>query len=275
MTTPLVTVAICTFNGETYLEKTLDSALAQTYPNFEIVVVDDGSTDGTTGIIERYALEHVSIRPFYRSNHGLPASRNFAFACAKGDWIAIIDQDDLCYPTRLARQIEVAERYPTAGLVFCNTHYINESDDVIGDHMSRFNLPNGFIAKGLAANLLLREGCYIDSESCFIKRETVQALGALDETLRFACDYDYFIRAGFVVDFAYSADILAAWRIHASQASKTDARRFIEVYQVYRRYLWTSDVTLRTKASLISRLSKAFTLHLLQKLPAQKGAAAT
>ena len=79
----------------------------------------------------------------------------------------------------------------------------------------------------------------------------------------------------FDVDFAYSADILAAWRIHASQASKTDARRFIEVYQVYRRYLWTSDVTLRTKASLISRLSKAFTLHLLQKLPARKRAAAT
>jgi glycosyltransferase involved in cell wall biosynthesis len=269
MRTPLVTVAICTFNGETYLEKTLNSVLAQTYPNVEILVVDDGSTDGTTGIIARYAREYVCIRPFYRTNHGLPASRTFAFTCAKGEWIAIIDQDDLCYPTRLARQIELAERYPTAGLVFCNTHYINESDDVIGDHMSRFSLPEGFIAKGLAANLLLRKGCYIDSESCFLKRETVQTLGALDETLRFACDYEYFIRAGFVVDFAYSLDVLAAWRIHATQASKTNERRFIEIYEVYRRYLWTSDVTLRTKVSLISRLFKAFTLHLLQKFQAR------
>jgi glycosyltransferase involved in cell wall biosynthesis len=268
MVTPLVTVAICTFNGEPYLEKTLKSVIAQTYSNLEIVIVDDGSTDGTTAIIDRFVREHIGIKSFYRSNHGLPASRNFAFAQARGEWIAIIDQDDLCYPTRLERQMEVARSYPTAGLVFCNTHYINEFDDVIGEHMSRFKLPESFIPKGLAANLLLGQGCYIDSESCFISRETVRSLGSLDETLRYACDYEYFVRAGFEVDFAYSSDILAAWRIHANQATKKDGRKFIEMYSIYKRFVWSRGLTLRTRTSLIVNLFKSLTLHFLYMIRA-------
>jgi glycosyltransferase involved in cell wall biosynthesis len=265
MSTPLVTVAICTFNGESYLEKTIVSVLAQTYSNFEMVIVDDGSSDGTPAIIDAFAGRHACIRPFYRTNHGLPASRNFALAQAKGAWVAILDQDDLCYPSRLTRQMEIAQSYPTAGLVFCDTHYINESDDVIGHHMSGFRLPEAFIPRRLAANLLLSQGCYIDSESCFINLELAKKVGALDETLRYACDYEYFIRAGFATDFAYSKDILGAWRIHANQASKTDTKRFIEIYGVYKRYFWNRDVSLRTKASLVVSLSKALALNLLHK----------
>jgi glycosyltransferase involved in cell wall biosynthesis len=263
---PLVTVVICTFNGEAYLEKTIDSVLAQSYKKFEVLLVDDGSRDETIGIIKRYAGNHACIRAFYRSNHGLPAARNFAFAEARGDWIAIIDQDDLCYPTRIARQVEVAKCYPSAGLVFCNTHYIDEADRVIGEHLSKFVLPRHLIASGLAANLLLQQGCFVDSEACFIKRETVRSIGALDETLHFACDYEYFIRVGFKVDFAYCSEVLAAWRIHSSQATKTNTKRFIEVAQVYRRYFWNGDVRLRTRASLLVSICKTLAWNLIYRL---------
>ena len=182
MNPPLITVAICSYNGERYLERTLNSVLAQDYPNYEIVIVDDGSTDGTVSIIERFAGLNKSIRPFFRRNHGLPVSRSFSFAQAKGEWIAIIDQDDLCYPTRLSRQFRIAQRYPTAGFVFCNVHHINEADEVIGDHMSRFALPESFIRKGEMGNLLLKLNCFAASASCFIKRETVQVVGAYDES---------------------------------------------------------------------------------------------
>ncbi len=268
MEATLVSVTVCTFNGAGFLEKTLKSVLAQTHSNLEIVLVDDGSTDGTRNVADRFAQEDARIRTFYRANHGLPASRNFAFAQARGEWVAIIDQDDLCYPTRLERQLEVARNYPTAGLVFCNTHYIDESDDVIGEHMSGFSLPERFIPKGLAANLLLRQGCYIDSESCFISRKTIRTLGGLDETLRYACDYEYFIRAGFAVDFAYSDEILAAWRIHANQATKKDGRKFVETCEVYWRFIWNRGVTLRSRTSLIVNLCKSLALHFLSKIRA-------
>jgi glycosyltransferase involved in cell wall biosynthesis len=257
MDLPLITVAICSFNGERYLEKTLASVLAQDYPNFEIVIVDDGSTDGTIPIIERFAGQNKCVRPFLRSNHGLPASRNFLFTQAKGEWIAIIDQDDLCYPARLSRQLGIAQQYPTAGVVFCDVHHINESDEVTGNYMSTFTLPESFIGKGVVGNLLLKLGCFTASASTFIKRETARAVGQFDESLAYACDYDYFIRAGFEFDFAYTRDILAAWRSHANQATKTYRKVGDEARSVYWRYCRGGNALFSTKAVLLGRILKS------------------
>jgi glycosyltransferase involved in cell wall biosynthesis len=255
---PLITVAICCFNGERYLEKTLNSVLAQDYSNFEIVIVDDGSSDGTVKIIERFASQNKCIRAFFRSNHGLPASRNYVFEQAKGEWIAILDQDDLYYPSRLSRQLAIAHCYPTAGLVFCNVHHIDASDEVIDDYLSVYTLPDSFIPKGDAGNLLLKLGCFSASASCLIKRETVQVVGAFDETIAYACDYDYFIRAGFEVDFAYTLDCLAAWRRHAEQATSTYRKRDYEVRSVLRRHWHASNVTGWTKVMLPVRILRSF-----------------
>lgn len=251
MTLPLVTVTICAYNGERYLAATLDSVLAQTYQNMEVVVVDDGSRDGTVSVIKQYAERDSRIRWFVRENAGLPASRNYAFAQAKGDWIAIIDQDDLCYPERLAKQVAVAEAYPSACLIFCDTHYIDEVGKITGNHLSSFTLPDSFIPKGVAGNLLLIMGCYIDSEACFIKRATINCLGPLDESLRYACDYEYFIRAGLECDFAYTRDTLAAWRIHPAQESVTNHNRFKEYRSVLVRYFSHDRVTLSTRLIII------------------------
>lgn len=257
MTLPLVTVAICTYNGERYLAGTLDSVLAQTYRNMEVVIIDDGSRDGTVSIIKRYAERDSRIRFFSRKNSGLPASRNFAFAQARGEWIAIIDQDDLCYPERLAKQVEVANKFPTAGLIFCNTDYIDEEGRNIGSHLPSFSLPDSFIPKGMAGNILLIKGCYVDSEACFIKSKLVSRLGPLDESLRYACDYEYFIRAGLACDFGYTQDTLAAWRIHPAQESATNRNRFKEYRSVLRRYFLCAGVNLGTRLIIIFNLGRS------------------
>jgi glycosyltransferase involved in cell wall biosynthesis len=266
MTLPLVTVAICTYNGERYLTATLDSVLAQTYRNMEVVVVDDGSGDSTVSIIKHYAERDSRIRWFVRENMGLPASRNYAFAQAQGEWIAIIDQDDLCYPERLARQVEVAFAFPSAALIFCNTHYIDNEGRNLGNHLFSFTLPDSFIPKGLASNLLLSQGCYVDSEACFIKRTTVNHLGSLDELLRYACDYEYFVRAGFEFDFAYTTDTLAAWRIHAGQETCTNPKRFEETRSVLRRYFSHAGVTFGTRLSITRNFVRSFAIEAYHKI---------
>lgn len=258
MPNPLVSVVICTYNGERYLEQTVESVLTQTHGNLEILIVDDGSTDGTPALVAALAANHPRIRPFFRTNHGLPAARSFAFENAKGDWIAIIDQDDLCYPARLARQIEVSNENPSAELIFCNTHFIDENDKVIGDHLSKFSLPERFIPKGLAGNLLLQVGCFIDSEAFFMKRDAALAIGRLDDSLCYACDYEYFVRVGFAVDFAYTNDVLAAWRIHADQATATSPKIREQVRTVYRRYFWARGVDFLTKMHLLKNLTKSY-----------------
>jgi glycosyltransferase involved in cell wall biosynthesis len=274
MVSPLVTVAICTYNGERYLTATLDSVLAQTYPNMEVVIVDDGSCDSTISIIKQYAEHDSRIRWFSRENAGLPASRNYAFAQAQGEWIAIIDQDDLCYPERLARQVAVATAHPSAGLVFCNTHYIDSEGRNLGNHLSSFNLPDSFIPRKLAANLLLSKGCYVDSEACFIRRTTVNRLGPLDESLRYACDYDYFIRAGFEVDFAYTSDTLAAWRIHAGQETCTNLDRFKEVRSVLMRHFSHSGVFFGTRLAILWKFVKSFAAEVYYKVRNRLGSVA-
>ena len=256
MTLPLVTVAICTYNGERYLAATLNSVLTQTYPNMEVVIVDDGSSDGTVSIIRQHAECDSRIRWFTQKNSGLPASRNYAFAQARGEWIAIIDQDDLCYPERLVRQIAVANAYPSAGLVFCDTHHIDEMDQIIGNHLTSFTLPDSFIPKGVVASLLLTKGCYVSTQACFIKHSTVNQLGPLDESLRYACDYEYFIRAGLEFDFAYTRDVLAAWRIHPGQESATNRNRFKEARSVLRRYFLYAGITFDTRLTIARHFGK-------------------
>ena len=265
MTLPLVTVVICTYNGECYLSATLDSVLAQTYPNMEVVIVDDGSRDDTISIIKQHAERDSRIRWFTRGNAGLPASRNYAFAQAQGEWIAIIDQDDLCYPERLARQVAVAAAHPSAGLIFCDTHHIDEMGQITGNHFASFTLPDSFIPKRLAANLLLTKGCYVDSEACFIKRSTISQLGALDESLRYACDYEYFIRAGLEFDFAYTRDILSAWRVHPGQESATNRNRFKESRSVFGRYFLYTGITLGTRLAIARNLGRLLAAEIYYK----------
>jgi glycosyltransferase involved in cell wall biosynthesis len=258
MTSPLVTVTICAYNGERYLEATLDSVLAQTYPKMEVVIVDDGSRDGTVSIIKRYAERDARIRWFVRENAGLPASRNFAFAQARGEWIAMIDQDDLCYPERLARQVAVAAANPAAGLIFCDTRFIDEAGRGFGNQFAAFSLPDSFIRKGLAANILLSQGPYASSAACLIKRTTIALLGPLDESLRFACDYEYLIRAGFEVGFAYAPDALVAWRRHAGQQTSTNFNRHRETRSVLRNYFLHDRVTFGTRLFMAWRIARYF-----------------
>lgn len=261
MTMPLVTVAICTYNAERYLALTLDSVQTQTYTNMEIVLVDDGSRDNTLAVIERYASNDSRIRWFAKAHEGLPAARSFAFAQSRGEWIAIIDADDICYPERLSKQTEIAQTNPSAGLVFCDTHHIDSSGNILRTHLSQFDLPPSPIPKGIASSLLITQGCYVDTEACFIRRSLVDRLGAFDESLRYACDYDYFIRAGLVCDFAYTRDVLAAWRRHPKQMSVTDSNSYKEGRAVMRRYLTYGDISFATRLAILRNLGKSIAVE--------------
>ncbi len=240
--------------------------LAQTYQNYEIVLVDDGSSDGTPALVAALSKRHPCIRPFYRANHGLPASRNFAFAEAMGEWIAILDQDDLCYPTRLERQLAVAKENPTARLIFCDVDVINERDEITDQHLPKFHLPSGLIPRNIAGCLLLEVGCYVDSEAFFMHRDSALALGPMDKTLKYACDYEFFIRAGLSFTFAYTPEVLAAWRIHPTQATATFPRVRSEVRVVYRRFIWHSQVPWRTRVVLIKNLLRSIVGQALDAL---------
>lgn len=126
MGTPAISVAMSVYNGERFLAEAIESVLAQTFTDFEFLIVDDGSTDSSRKIIEAYAAKDARIRPIVRENRGLIASLNQMLAEARAPLVARMDADDVCLPERLARQAEFLHDHPDYGVVGCWTEDIDE-----------------------------------------------------------------------------------------------------------------------------------------------------
>ena len=131
----LVSVIIPCYNRAHILSETIDSLLAQTYRNFEALVIDDGSTDETRQVISRYT--DPRIRYFYRVNGGLSAARNSGLDTARGEFIAFLDSDDLWHPWKLAAQIEIFRRHPEAGLIWSDMSTFRDPGDVLAERHLR------------------------------------------------------------------------------------------------------------------------------------------
>ena len=129
---PELSIVASIYNGEEYLEAMMDSILAQTFTAYELIVVDDGSTDSTPAILERYAAIDTRLRIICQKNQGIPVALNAGIAAAETDIIARMDADDRMLPHRLEKQLAYFKAHPEATVVSCLAHYINDQNKVIG-----------------------------------------------------------------------------------------------------------------------------------------------
>lgn len=167
MGTPLVSVLMSVYNGERYLAQAIESVLGQTFREWELIVVDDGSTDGSRALLEEYARGDDRIKIIRNDeNEGLPRALNKAAAIASGRYLARQDADDISRPERLQRQVDVLEANPDVTALGTMGRYINRDGDMldpivvrgrsIGEHVLRQNsiFPHG--------SLLMRAGLFRD-----------------------------------------------------------------------------------------------------------------
>ncbi|MFL5774041.1 MAG: glycosyltransferase family 2 protein [Flavisolibacter sp.] len=131
---PLISVVMTTYNGEKFLEQQLDSVLQQTYPNIELIVIDDRSTDSTYEILSRYAERYPKMK-LYENEVNLGFIKNFERGCglANGEWIALCDQDDYWHPDKLSK---MAAAIGNAPMIYCNSLLCNENMESIGVYIS-------------------------------------------------------------------------------------------------------------------------------------------
>ena len=211
---PLVSVIMPNYNKGSYVRDAIDSILSQTYDNWELIIVDDGSTDNSPEIIGEYARKDSRIIIRLESHRGISASHNLGFGLAKGSFIARQDSDDVCAKEKLARQVAVL-RSAQPSVCYTNGWMIDENGRHTGEiyNRDRVKLPkSGF--EGNVFGQLLRNGWFILHASIMAHRECYR-LDRLDTRYNYAEDWDLSVRLARRYQFRYIPEPLYGYREYA------------------------------------------------------------
>jgi glycosyltransferase involved in cell wall biosynthesis len=181
---PRVSVIIPTYNRTALVAEAVASVLAQTWRDFELLVVDDGSTDHTLEVLSPFREEIKLLRR--RTRRGVAAARNLGLAAARGEWLAFLDSDDLWFPEKLARQMAYLARHPQ--ILICQT------DEVWVRQGGRVNKPRTHQKVGGRIFLQSLERCFVSPSAVVLHRRLFLEAGGFDETLPAAEDYDLWLR---------------------------------------------------------------------------------
>jgi glycosyltransferase involved in cell wall biosynthesis len=177
---PLVSVIIPAYNASAFIAETLASARAQTWPNLEIIVVDDGSTDDTAAIVEAAAATDPRITLIRQANAGVAAARNRAITAAKGDYVAPLDADDLWHPENVEAQVEALERAGPAAVLAYAWHFRIDTGGVVLSYG-----PRSMFERQQAVRIALIQRNFIGNASaCVIRRRSLLSAGGYDASLR-------------------------------------------------------------------------------------------
>jgi len=206
----LISCVVPVFNGERYLGEALDSILSQTYRPLEILVVDDGSTDGTAALVAGYGDQ---VRSLFQPNAGQAAARNVGLGEARGEFVAFLDQDDLWHPEKLARQMARFAVRPE--LEFCVTHIRNVCSPDLNTTMAAWYRDHPRLTRALPGYL---------TQTLLARGTLFHAMGGFDAALRHSNDTEWFIRAAehrAVMELL--PDTLAYRRFHPKNLSRLEA----------------------------------------------------
>lgn len=241
---PLVSVVIATYNYGHFIAQTLESVFAQTYQNLECVIVDDGSTDDTPEVVGAIAETDPRVRYFRQTNQGHPAALNTGFRNIRGDYVQILDADDLLEPRKLELHVAYLESNPDTDIVYGAVRYFRGEN--VGERLFSMWEPNEpwmpEVAGGGAQVLPeLVRGNIMTINAPLLRRRLVETVGLFDETLPGTHDWDYWLRcAAAGARFAYmdAAGTLALVRSHPSSLSK-NALRMLSLALLLRKKLVT------------------------------------
>jgi glycosyltransferase involved in cell wall biosynthesis len=207
--TPRVSVCIPSYNYAVYLPETLDSILAQTYPDFEIIVVDDASTDESQLVAEGYAERYPDkVRVFThpgRVNKGISATCNLAIEKSRGEYLAWLGSDDTWYPEKLADQVDELDRNPGIGMTYSYADIIDSKGAKTGEVMGR-DTTQDLLPMLVAGN-------FIPHLTAFHRRACLWKTGIYDETLQYS-DWEMWLKMANFYSFSFITRSLAMYRVH-------------------------------------------------------------
>lgn len=229
MSLPGVSVLLPTYNRADYLRATIQSALDQTHPPYEVVVVDDGSTDSTAEVVRR--LAEPRVRYVFQQNRGVSAALNTAFRASTGRYIALLGSDDLWLPSLLAEEVPIMDENPAVGLVYARAQGMDPQDRPMAQILGA---PDKFPGSTFKSLLYGDDVCGL---TAVFRREVVEQAGLWDESFVANEDWDIWLRMSLVTRFYFLDKVLARFRIHPGSLTGGKSDRFVQVLRDRERLL--------------------------------------
>ena len=214
---PLISVVIATYNMGQYIDQAVDSILKQTWERLEVVIVDDGSTDNTPAVMERYKGD-TRVIYIQNQNQGQPKAKNCGIKNTKGEFIAFCDADDFWEPNKLEVQMPLFDN-PKVGIVYSEVSNIDENNN-------RYTKSaNEKRHTGKVTNQLLVEN-FVPFGTSVIRRECIERNGIFDEDFRMGIDWDLWLRYSLDWEFAYTPERTYIYRVWSGQMSTNYRGRY-------------------------------------------------
>lgn len=201
---PTVSVIIPCYNHGHYLPHAVRSVLAQTFTDWEAIIVDDGSTDDTRQVAAQFT--DPRIRYIYQENRGLSGARNTGIAAARGELIALLDADDMWEPEFLARMVAALQETPTAAAAYCGFRWMDAIGNPLKQSVLRVVPPERFYEE------LLYQGSWISACSVVVRAAAYREAGPFDESLQACEDYDMWLRMAKPMQFIGVPEVLVFYR---------------------------------------------------------------
>jgi glycosyltransferase involved in cell wall biosynthesis len=219
MNAPKISVITPVLNGERFLFSAIESILNQTFGDFEVLIIDDGSTDGTPEVIEQLKKSDPRIRSYRTEGLGVAPASNLGIRKAKGEFIAKVDADDLTLPDRFEKQIRFFSNNPDCVVVGGQCELIDD----VGRPLGPMPLPTDHDA--IDALLLGGRGSAILQPCAMFRTDAIRQVGMYDESLYLAEDHDLFLKLGEVGKLANLPDVLVYFRKHPTSITGLEPLR--------------------------------------------------
>ena len=233
---PLVSVIIPTHNRKTLLKAAVQSVLDQTYKNFEIIIFDNGSTDGTDHLIKNW--NHPQMIYHWQEDTGGPSSpRNKGIKLAKGKYVAFLDSDDLWLAKKLEKQLTLHETDDEVKLTFTNSGYIGaQSNTLKGNFFSTYKPHRGFVFKEYL------NSTFIPLSTAMVEKNILNDVGLFSLKYIVAQDYDFFLRIvkKFKVDFCNEE--LCLFRSHSLSLGQAGVTLYKDIFDIYSIWKHSGDL---------------------------------
>lgn len=213
MDKPMISVVIPTYNRASLLKRAINSVLSQTFQNFELIIVDDGSTDNTKELVNAFIQKDSRIKYIWRENSGGPSKpRNLGIRNSRGKYISVLDSDDEILPEKLEKQVKKFETVSEdTGVVYSGFKCISKNE----------KYKNKTIIPKLKGNIFtkLLHGNFIGNVTPLVKKECFQKSGLYDNNVSTGEDWDMWIRISKYYEFDFVPETLAIYHVHGKQVS--------------------------------------------------------